>query len=106
MTFKEEIKKTFEDKKELTAIRSSSSKIMFLLFVLIFFLVFYFVWAGIWENFLPKLISPLYFLMILSLNIFIFFLGQKLFPIKKIYAYILSWVFALASIFFLLPLFI
>lgn len=106
MTFKEEIKKSFWDKKEIVTIRTSASKVVFLIFVFLFFLVFYLIWAWLWENIFSKLISPFYVLMIFSLNIFIFFLGQKLFVTKKIYAYILSIFFLLISIFFILPVII
>ena len=104
MNFKESVKSDFTDNKEKNEFRYFSAKIIFVVFLTLFFVVFYFVWAWIWKNFLEKFLSPLYILFILSFNLFVFFLWQKLFPNKKIIAYIISLLFLALPTFFILPL--
>lgn len=106
MKLKEEINKSFSNQKEKEALRASSAKIVFLFILFIFFLVLYFIWAWIKIDFLWKILSPLYLLLLISLNIFIFFVWKKFFPNNKIYAYIFTWIFTLIIIFFALPIII
>lgn len=104
MKLKDEIKKSFSNKKEKIDLRFLWAKVIFLITCLAFFTIFYLAWAWIWWEKVKNLISPVYILLIINLNIFIYFLGQKIFFSKKIFSYIFSFIFLLLSIFFLIPL--
>lgn len=91
-------------KKEKIEILSTSTKATFVVIILLFFLTFYLIWAWIWNWFLEKIISPLYILLIISLNLFVFFTSQKIFFEKKIFSYIITTIFLAFSIYILLPL--
>lgn len=91
-------------KKEKIEILSTSTKATFVVIILLFFLTFYLIWAWIWNWFLEKIISPLYILLIISLNLFVFFTSQKIFFEKKIFSYIITAIFLAFSIYILLPL--
>lgn len=103
MTLKINFFKALSDKKENIEIKYQSSKIIFILFSFIFFLNFYLVWSWIWKNFLEKFLSPSYILFLISINIYTFYLWQKIFSEKKLFSYIFFGIWILISIFFILP---
>lgn len=98
--------KNVSSNEESIELKRKSSKIMFVFILFLFFLSFYLVWAQVWKWFLDRIISPLYVLLLISLNLFIFFSTQKIFFDKKIISYIISGIFIAISIFFILPVII
>lgn len=103
MTLKNETKTTFSDEKEKIELKYASSKFTFIVIATIFFLVFYFAWSKILNWVFERILSPVYILLLISLNLFIFYSSQKIFIEKKLFSYIISWISILVSIFFILP---
>lgn len=98
------LKEIFSDKKEKINLRYSASKTVFIIIAMFFFWIFYLTWASVWWETVSKLLSPFYLLLVISLNLFIFFGTQKLFFNKKIISYIISLLFLAFSIYLILPI--
>ncbi|MBF0913914.1 hypothetical protein D8B46_04815 [Candidatus Gracilibacteria bacterium] len=104
MNTNNQIKKDSSDKRQQTETRYYSAKVNFILISLVFFGILYMMGAGIGKQYLGNIFSPVYILLILSLNLFIFFGTQKIFFEKKIISYIISAIFLALSIVFILPI--
>ena len=104
MNTNNQIKKDSSDKRQKTETRYYSAKVNFILISLVFFSILYMMWAGIWKQYLWNIFSPVYILLIISLNLFIFFWTQKIFFEKKIFSYIITAIFLVLSIVFILPI--
>ena len=104
MNTNNQIKKDSSDKRQQTETRYYSAKVNFILISLVFFGILYMMWAWIWKQYLWNIFSPVYILLILSLNLFIFFWTQKIFFEKKIISYIISAIFLALSRVFILPI--
>lgn len=94
------------DKKNIIELRYKSSKILFIIVTFIFFVNLYLVWLWNFKNISENIISPIYILLIITLNIFIFFSSLRLFLNKRKISYTISILFLLLSIFFILPVII
>lgn len=104
MTLKNEIKENLNNKDEKNYLRFESSKLIFIFTSLAFFITFYFIWSWVIKNKLENLLSPMYILFLISMNIFVFYAWQKFFKEKIFLWYIISILFFIMSIFFLIPI--
>lgn len=106
MTIKDDFIKSFSNKKDLTNLRYYWAKIAFIINTLVFFSIFYLIWNWLYTEFLKRIISPVYILLLISLNLYIFFLCRRIFFEKKYFSYIISGISIIVSIFFILKIII
>ncbi len=73
MSFKNFLKKSFEDKKQLSIARYKSAKFAFIMMTLIFFLNYFFVWAQFYYDFFIVTLPYTYILYLLSFLYYVFY---------------------------------
>lgn len=91
-------KKDLSSENNITFLRYNSSKGIFIFICFLFFFCFFIIWAWYNKEILYKILSPLYIMLLLSFNLYIFYFLKIKFIEKKVLAYVFSSLSILLSI--------
>lgn len=103
MDYKNDIKKSWENKEEILKYRYNSSRNIFIYLSLIFFLNYFFVWAKFFDNIFLLTLPFVYVSFLVSIMIFWYFYLLSNFKLNKIWNIISIIILWILFLIFLLP---
>ncbi len=93
------IKKEITSDKNPTLLRYNSSKGVFILICFLFFSIFFIIWAWYNKEVLFRVLSPLYIMLLISFNLYVYYFLKLKFSYKKLISYIILSFFVIFSFF-------
>lgn len=103
MDYKNDIKKSWENKEEILKYRYISSRNIFIYLSLIFFLNYFFVWAKFFDNIFLLTLPFVYVCFLVSIIIFWYFYLLNNFKLNKVWNIVSIIILLILFIIFLLP---
>lgn len=104
MKFKEEIKKTFSNPKELDYYRTKSSSLVLAWTAFLFFFSYFLIGGGYYPNTLSRILAFFYIVFVFSIFLFFYnFFHYKFNWKNKLFLFIIALILFLLFIFFSLP---
>lgn len=103
MDYKNDIKKSWENKEEILKYRYNSSRNIFIYLSLIFFLNYFFVWAKFFDNIFLLTLPFVYVSFLVSIMIFWYFYLLSNFKLNKIWNIVSIIILWILFLIFLLP---